>query len=103
VRRRLEPRRIAAFRAAPRTGRLVRLADLHVTPDGRGPALLRARLAVRRRRGTPVAFTLRYPAAAWRRGRTLHLRQLPGPARWRGTSVTLRPGQRVVFEGETPG
>jgi hypothetical protein len=99
ARRRLEPRRIAAFRAAPRTGRLVRLADLAIASEGHGPALMRASLGVPRL-GAPVSFTLRYPCAAWSRGRTLYLRQLPGAARWRGTTVTLRPGQRVVFEGE---
>jgi len=99
ARRRWGPRRIAAFRAAPRPGRAVRLPDLSIAPDGRGPALLRARLSVLRRRGGPVSFTLRYPCAVWGRGRTLHVRQLPGGPLWRGAQVTLRPGQRAVFEG----
>jgi hypothetical protein len=103
VRRRLGPRRIAAFRRAPRPGRAVRLADLTFAPDALGPALARAVLRLPRRATEPVVLTLRYPAAARGRGRTLHLRQLSDQPLWRGTQATLRPGQRLVCEGTEPG
>src|SRR5205085_5556404 len=95
------PPRVAAFRPARAPGRPVRLADLKVAPDGRGPVLRRARVAAARGEA-PVSFTLRYPAEVRAVGRTVHVRQLPGGPLWRGESVTLRPGQRALFRGPEP-
>jgi len=98
TRRRLAPKRICAFRPAGRPARAPRHADVLVAADGRGPTLPHAVLTVPRG-GEGVSFVLHYPCAVWERGRTLHVRQLPGGALWEGTQLRLHPGQRARFEG----
>jgi hypothetical protein len=86
----LGPRRIAAFRPLPETGTEVRLADIAFAADETTTSL---------RRGTirgPATVVLRYPFQAWAEGPTLHVRQQPGPARWRGRQVTLAADERMV-------
>jgi hypothetical protein len=83
------PKRLIAFRAAPRRDR-VTLDDVVVAPDERSAQL---------RRGVvdgPATVIVRYPVAARPRGRTLHVQREAGPALWRGKQVELQPGQRMV-------
>jgi hypothetical protein len=90
LRMQLRPRRIAAFRAAPRSGP-VRLGSVTIAPDASG---------ARYRKGVvegPANVLLRYPAALRPRGRTLHVRPEEGGPLWRGKEVTVRAGQRVVI------
>jgi len=98
----LEPRRLAAFRPVPRPGVPVLLSDLVLVPDAQGAALRRAVLRVPRRAARPVELTLRYPAAVWGGGRTLHLQQAGATPLGRAVLATIRPGQRVVLEGARP-
>lgn len=90
LRWRTTPRRIAAFRAAAMPGE-VRLGAIAVAPDEH---TARCRRAVVEGRGRLV---MRYPFKGVVRGGTLRVIQQPGPARWRGTQIRLRRGQRVVI------
>jgi hypothetical protein len=89
LRWRLEPSRLAAFRAAERPGpRLLR--DLAIAAD-EGSSLYRRALI----RG-PATVTARYPARARARARKLELRQAGGGPLWRGKRIRLAEGQRLV-------
>jgi hypothetical protein len=85
----LSPRRIAAFRRAPRTG-VVRLADVTLVSDEQSarmrPAVIEG----------PAEVVLRYPFSSRSRGRTLEITPEPGPPRWRGKQIRLQSDQRVV-------
>lgn len=48
----------------------------------------------------PATVTLRLPARARARARTLHLAQLPGRPLARGKTVRLAPGQRLKIRGD---
>lgn len=84
-----EPKRLAAFRAAPSPG-AVELGEIALASDERSARL---------RRGVvegPARVILRYPVEARPRGRTLHVRQAGEAILWRGKQVDLRGGQRLV-------
>jgi hypothetical protein len=88
VRWRAGARRLSALRpsAAPAPARL---PDVELVPDEDTSHYRPARI------GGPCELTLRYPASARRRGRTLELRQSSERPMWRGKRIALRPGQRV--------
>lgn len=85
------PKRLVAFRPAGPASTEVRLADITIAPDDRAatmrPAVVHG----------PADVLLRYPFSAQPRGRTVVLRQEPGPARWRGKQLRLADGQRAVI------
>jgi hypothetical protein len=89
LRWRLNPSRVAAFRAAePMEPRL--LGDLAIGAD-EGSALYR-RAVIR----GPATVTTRCPARARARARKLELRQAGGVPLWRGKRIRLAEGQRLV-------
>lgn len=81
-------RRLNALRPCAPPGP-ARLPDVELLPDEDGPRYRPALIA------GPCELTLRYPATARRRGRTLELRQASERPMWRGKRVALRAGQRV--------
>ena len=88
VRHALGPRAVVAFRP-------VRARAEHRVEDVR---LVRDEAAARYRRSVvrgPAVVTLRYPARARRRRRTLRLEQTSDRPMWRGKQVVLRDGQRL--------
>jgi hypothetical protein len=89
LRWRLEPSRVAAFRAAERPGPRL-LGDLAVAADERAARYRRAVV-----RG-PATVTARYPARARARARTMELRQAGAGPLWRGKRIPLAEGQRLV-------
>jgi hypothetical protein len=94
ARMRLSPSRVAALRAVPRAGTVARLGDVAYVPDERGTRYRRAVIE------GPASVLLRYPAQGWTRNRrTLHVRQLPGPALFVGKQVRLKAGHRMVVHG----
>jgi hypothetical protein len=85
---RVRPTRLSAFGAAEERGpRLV--GSLAVAADDRAARYRRCVI-----RG-PAEVTLRYPASARVRGRTLTLRGAGGEPLWRGKRVKLGHGQRL--------
>jgi hypothetical protein len=88
----LSPSRVAAFSRVPCVGAVVRLGDATFVPDERSTRFRGAVIE------GPATVLLRYPAYGWirRRGRTLHMRQVPGPALFVGKQVRLCAGQRMV-------
>jgi hypothetical protein len=91
LRMRLEPTRVAGFRAAEGLGR-VELGPVTLAPDERSARL---------RRGVvegPARVVVRYPSKMRARGRALHLKQEDTRPMWRGKQINLREGQRVVIE-----
>jgi hypothetical protein len=89
LRWRLDPFRVAAFRAAERPGPRL-LGDLAIAAD-EGSALYR-RAVIR----GPATVTVRYPARARARARRLELRRAGGGPLWRGRRIRLAEGQRLV-------
>ncbi len=89
VRMRLEPSRMAAFRAVEPPGP-VTLGTLVMAPDER---------FARMRAGViegPADVLIRYPAQARQRRTALHVRQQDGEVMPRGKQIRLGAGQRVV-------
>jgi hypothetical protein len=88
LRFRLGPRRLSSLRAAPRGG-TVRLDGIAMaadeTADRYRPGLIEG----------PCELTLRYPARATARRRTLELRQAGDRPLWRGKRLRLAAGQRL--------
>lgn len=82
--------RLSAFRPSVEPGR-VTLGAVTVAPDEQGASLRPAVIT------GPVRIVLRYPFEAREGRRTLRIVPRPGPPRWQGTQITLRPGQRVVI------
>jgi hypothetical protein len=89
LRWRIDPSRVAGFRAAERPGCRL-LGDLAIAADD-GSALYR-RCVIR----GPATVTARYPARARARARKLELRQAGGGPLWRGKRIRLAEGQRLV-------
>jgi len=88
---RLAPARVAAFGAAERPGPRL-LENLVVAGDERAARYRRSVI-----RG-PATVTLRYPARAHARARSLRLRQTEGGPLWRGKLIRLAAGQRLVVQ-----
>lgn len=90
LRMRVLPRRLVAFRAAPRREAVV-LGAVTIAPDERAARLRPARIT------GPADVVLRYPVAVRTRRGTLRLTALAGPPLWRGKQVHLAEGQRVTI------
>jgi TcpE family len=96
ARLKLSPACLAAFRAVPSPGTVVRLGDLTITPDERSARYRGAAIS------GPATVLLRCPPHGWMQGlrrRRLHVRQLPGPPLFVAKQVRLKAGQRMVVHG----
>lgn len=89
LRMELEPKRLVAFRATPARARHT-LGTITLAPDERTPRLRPGIVEGAAR------VVMRYPVDLRARGARLEVRQTGDGARWRGTQVDLRPGQRLV-------
>ncbi|ADB49872.1 hypothetical protein [Conexibacter woesei] len=90
LRMRLEPARLSAFRPVAPLGQ-VSFDDVSVASDARGARLRRAEVV------GPARMIVRYPVRARERRGRLVLERGAGDALWRGTEITLQPGQRAVL------
>jgi len=89
LRHRIAPRRLASFRAVGTLGPSM-FGDVAVVADERSPYY---RPGVVR---GPARVTLRYPANARARGRTLEVTPIAGRPMWRAKRVGLADDQRLV-------
>jgi hypothetical protein len=91
----LRPRVLAAGRRVPAPGtELSPLGIVVLAPDLETPGFPAGRI------DGPARILLRYPTSARRRGRTIGLRRLPGPALHKGHVLEVPSGHSVLFDGE---
>ena len=87
---------LSCWQPAERDGDGLALGEITCTPDGREDRYRPGRVS------GPTRVVLRYPARGWQRGRRLHVEQTSEQPLYLGTQVTLRAGERIVFERAEP-